>query len=77
MPKFILSFAGSVYEEYILYIDGKLMGPFDYKVKGMDSLHIFGTKDFLFEKCLLGPLLYDEISSCGDGQQHVKEIIVH
>jgi len=51
MPKFIISFAGAVFLEYLLLMDGKLYGPTESHVKGVDSLHIYGTGDPLVEHC--------------------------
>jgi hypothetical protein len=71
LPKFVISQAGSVFIEYLALLDGKLYGPTDYKVKGVDSLHIFGSADPLYEYCLREPGVY------ADSPDVMKQLIVH
>lgn len=71
MPKFIISFAGAVFREYLLLMDGKLYGPDECHVKGVDSLHIYGTADPLVEHCRREYGLYK------DSPDTFKSVIAH
>ena len=47
-PKFIISFSGAVFRNYLSFIDRKLYGAFDFTLNGINSMHISGKKDPLY-----------------------------
>ena len=50
MPKFIMSFSGNVYPDFVMLIQGQLYKQEDFKCP-IDSLHVYGKKDPLFDGC--------------------------
>ena len=59
-PKFIISFSGAVFLGFLMVIEGKLYGPEDYQISGVNSLHFRGKKDPIFKNTQREPKCYKD-----------------
>ena len=71
MPRFIISFAGAVFLEYLLHVDDRLYGPSDCLMTGIDSLHVYGLADPLVDHCR------QEVGLYNSGPQTIKNVVIH